>query len=48
MPITATYAPGQLKLSMIGTLVAELMTVTRNASGQLLVNGGAVPMRSFA
>jgi Ca2+-binding RTX toxin-like protein len=44
MPITANYTPAQFKLSVIGTLVAELMTVSRNASGQLLVNGGSVPI----
>jgi hypothetical protein len=44
MPITATYIPAQFRLAVLGTTAAESVTVSRNAAGTLLVNGGAVPV----
>ncbi len=44
MPITATYTPAMFKLSVLGTIAAESMIVSRNAAGTLLVNAGTVPV----
>lgn len=44
MPITATYIPAQFRLNVLGTIGGEGITVSRNAAGTLLVNGGAVPV----
>ena len=44
MPITANYSPAAFTLTVTGTTVTEVITVQRNAAGNLLVNGGAVPI----
>ncbi|MCV3244134.1 beta strand repeat-containing protein, partial [Mesorhizobium sp. ZC-5] len=44
MPITATYIAAQFRLTVLGTISGEGITVSRNAAGTLLVNGGAVPV----
>jgi Ca2+-binding RTX toxin-like protein len=44
MPITATYTPGTFTLSVLGTSLAETMTIERDAAGMLLVNAGAIPI----
>src|SRR5436190_21384691 len=44
MPVTATYAPSQFKLSVLGTIDGEGITLGRTAAGTLLVNGGTVPI----
>jgi Ca2+-binding RTX toxin-like protein len=44
MATTATYVPAQFKLAVTGTTGNDAVTVSRNAAGTLLVNGGAVPV----
>src|SRR5688500_10907247 len=40
--VTAMFAPGTGVLSVFGDNLNNNITVSRNAAGQLLVNGGAV------
>src|SRR5215204_1366105 len=40
--VTATFLPGAGILSVIGDSLDNNITVSRNAAGQILVNGGAV------
>jgi hypothetical protein len=43
--VTAVFAPGTGVLSVFGDNLNNNITVSRNAAGQLLVNGGAVEHR---
>src|SRR5918994_714598 len=44
MAITGTFNPSAAMLTLIGDANANNVTVSRNAAGQILVNGGAVPI----
>ena len=43
--VTAQFSPGSGTLSVFGNALDNSIEVSRNAAGQLLVNGGAVPVR---
>ncbi|MGB2607933.1 MAG: hypothetical protein WBC80_03095, partial [Isosphaeraceae bacterium] len=40
--VTATFSPAALTLNVFGDALANTITVSRNAAGNILVNGGAV------
>ena len=40
--VTAVFSPGAALLSVFGDALDNTITVSRNAAGNLLVNGGAV------
>src|SRR5262249_16693141 len=40
--VTATFLPGASTLSLFGDALDNTITVSRDAAGQILVNGGAV------
>jgi Ca2+-binding RTX toxin-like protein len=42
--VTASFLPGAQVLTIFGDALANTITVSRNAAGNLLVNGGAVPI----
>ena len=42
--ITGTFTPGSGTLSVFGDALNNTIEVSRNAAGQILVNGGAVPV----
>ena len=42
MAIKASFSPGAGLLSVFGDAAKNTVTVSRNAAGSLLVNGGAV------
>ena len=42
MAVTATYSPAMLRLTVSGDALGNTITVSRNAAGGILVNGGAV------
>ena len=42
MAVTGTFSPGTGVLTLIGDNNANNMTLSRNAAGQILANGGAV------
>ncbi len=42
--VTATFVPGTGSLSVFGDSLDNAITVSRNAAGVILVNGGAVPV----
>src|SRR6201993_3824709 len=42
MAIKATFTPGAGLLSVIGDSASDLITLSRDAAGRLLINGGAV------
>jgi len=42
--VTAFFTPGAGLLSVLGDSLNNNITVSRNAAGQILVNGGAVPV----
>src|SRR5262245_31128673 len=42
--ISATFAPGVGVLSVIGDSLDNTITISRDAAGHILVNGGAVPI----
>ena len=44
MAITATFTPGAGLLSVFGDDLDNTVTISRNAAGKILVNGGAVPV----
>src|SRR5262249_35094653 len=44
MAIKATFIPGSGLLSVLGDSLDALITVSRNAAGMILINGGAVPV----
>jgi Ca2+-binding RTX toxin-like protein len=44
MAIKATFSPGAGLLSELGDNLDDVITTSRNAAGQILVNGGAVPI----
>jgi hypothetical protein len=44
MAITATFTPNENVLSEFGDAGDNPITTSRNAAGQILVNGGAVPV----
>jgi Ca2+-binding RTX toxin-like protein len=44
MAITASFAPGSGVLTVIGDALDNTITISRNAAGTILVNGGAVPI----
>jgi Ca2+-binding RTX toxin-like protein len=44
MAVTATFSPGAGFLSVFGDGLGNSITVSRNAAGTILVNGGAVPV----
>ncbi len=44
MAITASFSPGAALLSIFGDQLGNTITTSRNAAGQILVNGGAVPV----
>jgi Ca2+-binding RTX toxin-like protein len=46
--ITATFTPGSGVLSIIGDALDNTIAVSRNAAGNILVNGGAVQIRGVA
>src|SRR5712672_328069 len=48
MAIKATFSPSAHLLSEFGDANADTITTSRNAAGQLLVNGGAVPVAGGA
>src|SRR5437879_2615758 len=45
MAITASFLPGPGLLTVIGDSANDLITMSRDAAGQLLVNGGAVAIQ---
>jgi Ca2+-binding RTX toxin-like protein len=45
MAITATYLPASQTLSTFGDNLNNIMTFSRNAAGNILVNGGAVAIK---
>ena len=44
MAITASFSAGTGQLSALGDALGNAMTLSRDAAGKLLVNGGAVPV----
>jgi len=46
LAVTATFSPAAGVLSVIGDSLDNTIVVSRNAAGNILVNGGAVPVRS--
>ena len=42
MAIKATFFPGTGLLSVLGDAASDLITISRDAAGQILVNGGAI------
>src|SRR5712671_3227593 len=48
MAIKATFSPSAHRLSELGDANANTITTSRNAAGQLLVNGGAVTVAGGA
>jgi Ca2+-binding RTX toxin-like protein len=46
--VTAAYSPGAGVLSVIGDSLDNTITISRDAAGKILVNGGAVPVRGGA
>src|SRR5262245_27032831 len=44
MAITATFVPGTGILSVLGDSLDDVITISRNAAGLLLINGGAIPV----
>jgi len=44
--VTATFSPGAGILSVIGDQLDNNIVISRDASGRILVNGGAVPVRN--
>lgn len=44
MAITATFVPGTGLLTVFGDALDDIITISRNAAGQILINGGAVPI----
>jgi Ca2+-binding RTX toxin-like protein len=44
MAVTGTFSPGTGVLTLIGDNNANSLTLSRNAAGQILANGGAVPI----
>jgi len=42
--VTASFLPGAQVLTVFGDSLANTITISRNAAGQILVNGGAVPV----
>src|SRR5215510_1005958 len=44
MAIKATFIPGTGILSVIGDATDDVITISRNAAGLLLINGGAIPV----
>src|SRR5215468_6076795 len=44
MAITGTFSPGAGILTLIADANANSLTLSRNAAGTILVNGGAVPI----
>jgi hypothetical protein len=45
MAITATFSSGAQVLSEFGDTLDNTIVTTRDAAGQILVNGGAVPIQ---
>ena len=45
MAVTASFIPGSGVLSIIADVLANTVTVSRNAAGMILVNGGAVAVQ---
>src|SRR5262245_46175177 len=43
--VTAVFSPGAHVLTVFGDAQSNNITVSRNAAGAILVNGGAVPIR---
>ena len=44
MAITASFSPGAGLLSVFGDALDNTITISRDAAGTILVNGGAVPV----
>jgi Ca2+-binding RTX toxin-like protein len=44
MAITASFSPGARVLSVFGDATGNRITASRNAAGNILINGGAVPV----
>ena len=44
MATTATFIPGAGSLNVIGDALDNTTTISRDAAGRILVNGGAVPV----
>jgi Ca2+-binding RTX toxin-like protein len=44
MAITASFDPGSGVLTVLGDALDNTITISRNAAGTILVNGGAVPI----
>src|SRR5207248_1732257 len=42
--VTASFLPGPHVLSVFGDLLSNTITISRDAAGKILVNGGAVPV----
>ena len=45
--VTATFSPGAGVLSVFGDALDNTITLSRNAAGQILVNGGAVAITAL-
>ena len=48
MAIKATFSPTAGTLSVIGDSLKNSITASRDAAGNLLINGGAVPIEGGA
>jgi Ca2+-binding RTX toxin-like protein len=48
MAITATFVPGTGVLTVIGDSLDDLVTLSRDAAGNILINGGAVAIQGGA
>src|SRR4029450_4507654 len=45
MAITSTFSPGTGLLTALGDSLSNTVTMSRDAAGKILVNGGAVPVQ---